>query len=232
MVSDDRPHPIGEVDYPRTLQEFDEWFASDAGCAEYLERLRWRDGFACPGPCVWRGQGLGDRKRPDPVCPVSEADVPDGGDDLRRHTQAAADVVSSHLARHQPEVWRQRSGLQRALGLGSYQTAWSWLQKLRRAMVRPARDRLSGRVEVDESYVGGEEEGIRGRDASRKAIVVIAVEMRSPKGFGRIRMRRILDASAASLSSFVRDAVEPGSTVHTDGWQDTTASRSTATCMK
>ena len=109
-------------------------------------------------------------------------------------------------------------GLQRTLGLGSYQTAWSWLQKLRRAMVRPGRDRLSGRVEVDESYIGGEEEGVRGRETYKKAIVAIAVEMRLPKGFGRVRMRRITDVSAASLTPFVCDAVKSGSTVHTDGW--------------
>ena len=91
-------------------------------------------------------------------------------------------------------------GLKRVLGLGSYQTAWSWLHKMRRAMVRPGRDRLSGYVEVDETYVGGEEKGVHGRQTHKKAIVAIAVEVRSPKGFGRIRMRRVPDDSAASLS--------------------------------
>jgi len=110
-------------------------------------------------------------------------------------------------------------GLKRVLGLGSYQTAWSWLHKMRRAMVRPGRERLSGYVEVDETYVGGEEEGVYGRQTHKKAIVVIAVEVHFPKGFGRVRMQRIPDASAASLTPFVRDAVEPGSTVHTDGWK-------------
>ena len=110
-------------------------------------------------------------------------------------------------------------GLRRVLGLGSYQTAWTWLHKLRRAMVRPGRDRLSGFVEVDETYVGGEEEGTHGRETYRKAIVVIAVEMPFPKGFGRIRMRRVPDVSAASLTPFVCEAVESGSTVHTDGWK-------------
>jgi transposase-like protein len=110
-------------------------------------------------------------------------------------------------------------GLKRVLDLGSYQTAWSWLHKMRRAMVRPGRDRLSGRVEVDETYVGGEEEGVRGRQTEKKAIVVIAVEMHSPKGFGRTRMRQIPDASGASLMKFVCDVVDPGSVVHTDGWK-------------
>jgi transposase-like protein len=108
-------------------------------------------------------------------------------------------------------------GLQRVLGLGSYQTAWTWLHKLRRAMVRPGRDRLRGRVEVDETYVGGVEEGVDGRQTLDKSLVVIAVEMLSPKGFGRVRLRKIPDASKVSLVGFVRDVVEPGSTVRTDG---------------
>lgn len=91
-------------------------------------------------------------------------------------------------------------GLQRVLGLGSYQTAWSWLHKMRRAMVRPGRERLSGNVEVDETLIGGGEHGgKRGRGAGRKAIVVIAIEVHEPKGFGRVRMQRLSNASGASL---------------------------------
>lgn len=108
-------------------------------------------------------------------------------------------------------------GLQRVLGLGGYLTAWSWLHKLRRAMVRPGRDALHGAVEVDETYVGGLAEGKRGRGAERKALVVIAAE-EDGKGIGRIRMSRVADASAPSLQGFVRSAVAPGSRIHTDGW--------------
>jgi transposase-like protein len=108
-------------------------------------------------------------------------------------------------------------GLQRVLGLGSYKTAWTWLHKFRRAMVRPGRDRLTGRVEVDETYLGGLEEGVRGRQTERKSLIVIAAQEDGP-GIGRIRMKRIPDASADSLMPFVREAIEPGSTVHTDGW--------------
>src|SRR5437762_13592713 len=104
-------------------------------------------------------------------------------------------------------------GLQRVLGLGSYETAWTWLHKLRRAMVRPDRDRLSGWVEVDETMVGGLEEGVAGRQTESKALVVIAAQADGP-GIGRIRMRVIEDASAASLHSFVKDCIDPGSTVH------------------
>src|SRR5216683_852614 len=99
--------------------------------------------------------------------------------------------------------------------LGSYKTAWTWLHKLRRAMMRPGRDRLSGRVEVDETYLGSLEEGARGRQTDRKALIVIAAQEDGP-GIGRIRMRRVEDASAESLVPFVQEAVEIGSTVHTD----------------
>lgn len=108
-------------------------------------------------------------------------------------------------------------GLQRILGLGSYQTAWAWLHKLRRAMVRPGRGRLSGRVEVDETYLGGLEGGARGRQTKNKALIVVAAQ-ENGQGIGRIRMRRIPDASAQSLIAFVEESVEPGSPVHTDAW--------------
>ena len=109
-------------------------------------------------------------------------------------------------------------GLKRILGLGSYQTAWVWLHKLRRAMVRPGRDRLSGKVEVDETYLGSLEEGIRGRKMEKKALIVVATE-EDGRGIGRIRMKRIPDASSQSLHTFVGESIEPGSIVHTDGWE-------------
>lgn len=122
-------------------------------------------------------------------------------------------------------VWQvvsQKNGVsamsvQRTLGFGSYETAWTWLHKLRRAMVRPGRDRLAGRIEVDETYVGGEEEGVRGRETERKALVVIAAQ-EDGKGIGRIRMRRIPDASSKTLHAFIVASIDLRSTVRTDGW--------------
>ena len=108
-------------------------------------------------------------------------------------------------------------GLQQNLGLGSYQTAWCWLHKLRRAMVRPGRDPLSGLVEVDETYVGGPEER-PGRGAETKTLVVIAVEKHS-RTLGRTRMAVVSEASRDELCGFVERCVAPGSTVRTDGWQ-------------
>lgn len=109
-------------------------------------------------------------------------------------------------------------GVQRVLGLGSYLTAWSWLHKLRRAMVRPGRDRLVGRVEVDETILGGVEEGAGRRDLQGKALVAIAAE-EDGKRLGRIRMARIADASSASLHGFIQETVQAGAIVHTDGWE-------------
>ena len=115
-------------------------------------------------------------------------------------------------------------GLQRALGLGSYETSWTWLHKLRRAMVRPGRDHLAGEIEADETYVGGPEEGKRGREVENKAIVAVAAEQRG-RGIGRIRLRRVKDVSAESLLAFLQEAVEPGAKIHTDGWRGRAAGR-------
>jgi transposase-like protein len=107
-------------------------------------------------------------------------------------------------------------GIQRTLGLGSYETAWAWLHKLRRAMVRPGRDRLSGRIEVDETYWGAEEKGVVGRLTEDKALVIVAAQ-EDGKGIGRIRMSHIPNLSKAALHGFIAQSIEPGSVVITDG---------------
>ena len=108
--------------------------------------------------------------------------------------------------------------MQKLLGLGSYQTAWTMLHRYRTAMVRPGREVLTGRVEVDETFLGGERPGVRGRGALGKTLVVIAVELREPRGYGRVRMSIIPDAAAKTLREFLITTVEPGATVVTDGW--------------
>jgi transposase-like protein len=203
------------VDYPRTLQEFDEWFATEKACADYLQRLRWPDGFHCPacgGTMAWataRGQMrcAGCHRQTSP----SAGTIFDGTrKPLRSWFQAMWYVTSQKLG-------GSALGLQRVLGLGSYQTAWAWLHKLRRSMVRPGRDRLTGTIEVDETYVGGPESGVAGRKTETKSIVVVAAQEEG-NGIGRIRLRRVPNVSASSLLPFIRDAVEPGANVHTDGW--------------
>ena len=109
--------------------------------------------------------------------------------------------------------------LQRSLEIGSYQTAWAMLHRLRSALVRPGRGRLAGTVEVDETFIGGEEHGLRGgRQPGKKVLTGIAVEISGPKGIGRCRMAVLADASGAALGPFVAGSVEPGSRVITDGW--------------
>jgi len=212
----ERFHPVGGEDYPRTLQEFDEWFPTEAACVEYLRRLRWPEGFRCPncgGNNAWlTGRGL-------LRCSVCQ-----------RQTSVIAGTLFEGT-RKPLRTWFQAMwyvttqkyggnalGLKRLVGFGSYQTAWTWLHKMRHAMVRRGRDRLAGKVEVDETYVGGEESGVRGRETEKKAIVVIAVEVHEPCGFGRVRLRRVPDVSGASLIPFVCEMVEPEAEVLTDGW--------------
>ena len=108
--------------------------------------------------------------------------------------------------------------LERTLGI-SYRVAWSMLHRFRVAMVRTPREPLSGEVEVDETLIGGVEEGGKRGRGTNKEMIVIAVEIKHPKGFGRIRMRHVLDASAESLVPFVREMIAPGSTVCPDGWR-------------
>jgi hypothetical protein len=109
------------------------------------------------------------------------------------------------------------AGVQRILGLSSYRTAWTWLHKLRRAMVRKGREKLAGWVEVDDAFVGGVEEDVRGRGSLEKAKIVVGVEVEG-KRLGRIRMRHIPDFSGRSLIPFVEENVQPGSTDRTDAW--------------
>ena len=114
-------------------------------------------------------------------------------------------------------------GLKRVLGLGSYQTAWAMLHRLRRAMIRPGRERLHGVVEVDESFIGRSRPN-KTRDTKQtqsskiqRSLVMIAVEIKEPKGFGRIRLQRVTNRSEQAVLPFVLDSVEPGSIVRTDG---------------
>lgn len=207
----------GGVDYPRNRVEFDEFFPDDQTCLRYLEDLRWREGFVCPdcgrSGTPWRSS------RGMLICPH-----------CRKHASVLAGTLF-HRTRTPLRVWLLAAweitsqkygtnalGLQRVLGLGSYQTAWAWLHKFRRAMVRPGRDRLSGTVEADESYVGGAEAGVSGRQTVKKAIVAIAVELNDGK-IGRVRLRCVPGVSASSLVGFLTDVVVPGSTIHTDGWR-------------
>ena len=213
----DAPNASDQLDYPGTWQQFRVWFPDERSCVAYLERLRWPTGFRCPGCAGEKGWRLDDGFWACSGC-ARKVSVT-AGTIFDRSRVPLADWFTAIWLMTNQKYGISALGLQRLLGLGSYRTAWTMLRKLRSAMVRPARERLSGTVEVDESYVGGIAQGRRGRGAERKFIVVIAVELHDPKGFGRIRLRRVEDVSSASLVRFIEYAVEPGSEVRTDAWK-------------
>jgi transposase-like protein len=194
---------------------FTERFATEEACAEYLMQLRWPDGFVCPACGGVRGWATA---RGTIYCA-----------DCQKQTSLTAGTIL-HNTRIPLRGWLlamwlvctqktglSAAGLQRELGLGSYRTAWLMLQKLRQAMVRLGRESLQGRVEVDETYLGASESGVRGRQLVGKALIVIAVELTGNQ-VQRVRLRHVPDGSGCSLVGFVTDSVEPGAEVHTDGW--------------
>lgn len=202
-------------DYPRTLLELERRFGDEEDCRAYLFALRWPQGFVCPA-CGGQGSAI---RRNLWRC-----------DNCRRETSVMAGTIfqDSKLPltiwlRAMWQVTSQKNGisalgLQRVLGLGSYKNAWTLLHKLRRAMVRPGRERLQGVVEVDEAYWGGEETGVRGRQTITKALIVVAAESKG-ESIGRIRLGHIPDASRTTLHGFIQQSIQPGSKVVTDGLQ-------------
>ncbi|MGH2797933.1 MAG: IS1595 family transposase, partial [Thermoleophilaceae bacterium] len=203
--------------YPRSLGEFQAWFRTDADCLDYLEWLRWPDGFVCPDCGHAGGWRLGDGRVECPAC--GERTSPTAGTIFdRTRTPLTVWFTACWLFASQKDGISALS-LKRQLEIGSYQTAWAILHRLRSVLVRPGRERLAGEVEVDESYFGGEEPGLRGgRQKGKKVLVGIAVERREPTGFGRCRMTPLPRASAEALRAFLLDHVEPGARVITDGW--------------
>ena len=213
--------PVPAQDYPRTWSEFLEWFSSEGACLSYLERLRWPHGFACPDCASMTAPYRASRTRL--MC-----------QDCGRQSTVTAGTIFDKT-RTPLKVWLAGAwyltsqkqgvsalGLQRVLGLGSYQTAWTMLHRFRRAMVRPDREHLKGLVEVDETYLAISDRqrpisAVWRKSSTRKVLVVMAVEILEPKGFGRIRLRRILNDSDECVVPFVQESVEPGTRVRTDG---------------
>jgi len=200
-------------DYPRTVLELETRFSDEAACRQYLYALRWPEGFRCPRCGGAKAWAVGPRYE----CAA-----------CGRQTSVTAGTILQDT-RTPLRVWfralwyvtSQKNGvsalgLQRVLGLGSYETAWAWLHKLRRAMVRPGRDRLSGLVEADEIYVGGRRAGLRGRALEGKSLVLVAAQAQGA-AIGRIRLGRIPDFAGATLGRTLQTFVEPGSVMQTDG---------------
>ena len=203
-------------DYPRTLAEVEARFSTEEACREYLFGLRWPDGFRCPRCCGAKAWPVRKTLYQCSTCGYQTSVI----------AGTIFEGTRKPLVVWFRTIWwvvSQKNGasalgLKRVLGLGSYETAWTWLHKIRRAMVRPGRDRLYGRIEIDETYWGSLEEGVRGRQTFKKDLIVVAAQ-EDGNGIGRIRMLRIPDASAESLHSFIVQAIEPGSIIITDGWE-------------
>jgi transposase-like protein len=195
--------------------EMERRFSTEEGCREYLYRLRWPSGFLCPA-CghekAWtRADGLFECQGCGHKTSIKAGTIFEGSrKPLVLWFRAVWWVTSQKNGTN-------ALGLQRILGFGSYETAWTWLQKLRRAMVRPGRDRLSGTIQVDETYIGGKKPGKRGRGAEGKTLVIIAAQ-EDGEATGRIRLKQVTDASGEALEAAVQETVEPGSIVKTDGW--------------
>ena len=207
-----------EPDFPTNVLEFNERFATDEACALYLEALRWPGGFVC-ARCGGREFTRVDTRR---LLQCSARDC--------RHQTTVTAGTPLHGTRKPLRAWfqamflmsTQKTGasaanLQRQLGLGSYETAWTWQHKIRACLALSARKKLSGRVEIDEGYVGGLEEGKPGRGGEEKAVVAVAAEDLGGH-IGRVRLSVEPDASQKSLTRFVVENVDKGSTAHTDGW--------------
>ena len=210
--------PRAGLHYPRSIGEFQAWFRTDADCLDYLDWLRWPEGFVCPLCGHPGGWAVADGRYKCGAC-GNRTTVTAGTLFDRRRTPLTVWFTACWMFAAQKDGVSALS-LQRSLEIGSYPTAWAMLHRLRSVLVRPGRDRLTGTVEVDETYIGGEEPGLRGgRAKGKKSLVGVAVELKQPRGCGRCRMAILRDGSAASLHPFVTEHVTPGATVITDGWQ-------------
>jgi len=212
------PSPIVGRDYPSSLGEFLAWFRTDADCLDYLEWLRWPNGLVCRSCGHHGGWRMSDGRFRCAGC-GHRTSVTAGTIFDRTRTPLTVWFMACWMFATQKDGVSAQS-LQRSLEIGSYQTAWAMLHRFRSVLIRPDRERLSGIVEVDETFIGGEEPGLRGgRARGKKSLVAVAMELREPKGYGRCRMTIIPDASAVSLQSMIADHVEAGSHVITDDWQ-------------
>jgi transposase-like protein len=210
--------PQEGVHYPGSTGDFLAWFSTDIDCLDYLTWLRWPNGFVCPTcDSTEGGWRLGDGRFMCSEC-GARTSVTAGTIFDRTRTPLTVWFHACWMLTTQKDGVSAQS-LQRVLEIGTYKTAWAMLHRLRSALVRPGRERLTGEVEMDELFVGGEEPGLRGgRQKGKKVLVGCAVERLHPKGFGRIRMAVLPDASTESLAAFLADHVEPGASLITDGW--------------
>ena len=213
--------PKAEQDYPSNWNQFLDWFGTEEACLRYLEKLRWPQGFICSN-CGEVGEPYRS-SRGRLVCRACkfQSTITAGTIFEKTRTPLRVWLAGAWYLTNQKHG-ANALGLQRVLGLGSYQTAWTMLHRFRQAMVRPDRERLQGLVEVDETYLALTDRQAPVSEKMKKSntdktLVAIAIEVLEPKGFGRIRLQRIMDDSAASVIPFVQSSIAPGSLVRTDG---------------
>ena len=208
---------VAGVDYPRSHAELIAMFPDDAAVVEYLAQLRWPDTWVCTRCGVVDEPWVAKRGRVCRHC-RSQQRVLAGTLLDQAKTPLTTWVVAAWLVTTAKNGLSAKT-LERTLGV-SYHTAWGILQRFRVAMVRSERTRLSGAVEVDETFVGGVSRGGKaGRGSASKTVVVVAVEVLSPKGFGRCRLRVSPSAEQHDLTPIVCDLIEPGSVLLTDAWK-------------
>ena len=204
------------MEIPKNQIEFEKMFATEAQCLQYIEELRFGTGYSCR-KCKHNEHWSNNRGIL--ICKRCRDEVSITTGTIFHRSKLPLVIIFR-------TIWwmvAQKNGvsaigLQRVMGIGSYRTAWTWLHKFRRLMVFPGREKLSGTVEVDETFVGGKKSGKRGRGAEGKSIVIIAVELLD-KGSGRVRMSLVPDASKKALGEFITNNIEVGSIVITDGWK-------------
>jgi transposase-like protein len=203
------------MEYPRDQMEFDKFFANEDNCIQYLIDIKWPSGYKCNN-CNHSEYWLLSRKRIK--CKQCSSII-------TITSNTFFDQSNKPLTLWFRAIWWMiaqkngvsASGLQAILGIGSYKTAWIWLHKLRTLMAFPNRDKLTGKVEIDETFIGGVAEGKRGRGSANKSLVIIAVEVLS-KGTGRARLKIIPNAEGKHLLKFIRENVELETIITTDGW--------------
>ena len=209
-------------DLPEDMSSFLARFGTDEQCREYLFKARWPEGFRCAACGHDDAYTLKTKIVYECVACRKQHSLLAGTIFEQTETGLGRWFLAIYL------VTSSKGGiaateLRRQLGFGSYGTAWSWLHKIRKAMVRPDRQPLAGRVEADESYVGGPRPGKRGRGAAGKTLVGGAVEAGRGEArgrrLGRLRLAVLPDASAASLEGFLAAHVAKPATVATDGWR-------------
>ncbi len=201
--------------YPANQMEFEEMFKTEQDCIDYLILMRWPHGFECP-VCGSIRSWKKSKGRFECIDCHKETTITNGTI-FHKSTKPLLIWFRAIWWMVAQKNGVSAKGLQKILGLGSYQTAWTWLHKFRRLMVLSGRTKLHGVVEVDEVLIGGKASGKRGRGAEGKSLIAVAVEVKGRKT-GRVRLAKILDASSNSLNTFIENNIEPSSMVITDGW--------------